>query len=175
MTSTHRHRQFGVLAAACLWWLALVDGRTSRRPAKLPPSRGVPAPPQSISEPYGPLAGCSPTAGPAVPLSPDPLVRYRWDASWNLTDLQVYTTSTAAAWVSNPAHAFEGASSLTTGRPNITVVAAGSLRIDFGRERAAWMELTAPDLGDQAAYVTAAISEYNQPWDNRAKVRQLTP
>jgi len=102
-------------------------------------------------------------------------VRYRWNAAYNITSLQSYTTDTANAWQATPASAFHGLPSLTEGKgANITVVAAGVLRVDFGVERAAWLELTAPDLGSQASSVTAAISEYNKPWDNRCKVRPLT-
>jgi hypothetical protein len=54
---------------------------------------------------------------------------------------------------------------------NITVLAKGSLMIDFGTERAAWFEFRADLSPDQLKYVRASISEYNEPWPGKT----LTP
>jgi hypothetical protein len=35
----------------------------------------------------------------------------------------------------------------------VTVNGEGVLRLDFGREHAAWFEFESPDLGDQARFV----------------------
>ena len=129
-----------------------------------------------ITEPYPPLTGCDPTGGAAVPQSPDPLVRYQWGAGYNLTGLQTYTSADIFAWTATPTTAFGNLATLgTVDAKNVVVRAAGALRLDFGCERAAWFEFRSPDLSnDQLPFVSGAISEYNEPWQVRAKVVPVT-
>ena len=106
-----------------------------------------------------------------MPASPDPLVTTTWSAATNLTSLQSYTTTKVTTWVATPPSAFTGLESLATGKPAITISGAGELRLDFGFEHAAWIEIESPDLGDMpAGSVKAAISEYNEPWQVRGHV-----
>ena len=60
----------------------------------------------------------------------------------------------------------------------MTVVAKGTLRLDFAVEHAAWFEFESPDLaaavsistaaGGGTSLPSAAISEYNEPWQVRS-------
>ena len=71
-----------------------------------------------------------------------------------------------------PPDAFIGADSLTSDEPNVTVVGAGYLMLDFGVERAAWLEFESKDLLEnpaQESAVQASISEYNFPWDGKTE------
>lgn len=58
---------------------------------------------------------------------------------------------------------------MATKNTNITVRGAGTLRLDFGREHAAWFEFESPDLGSQAGALRASISEYNEPWPGKTQ------
>ena len=129
------------------------------------------APP--ITEPY-PMINLSFNTGSSVPASPDPLVSYEWPAGYNVTGLQVYEITRAANISAMPESAFTGLGTLTSALPHVTFESAGALRLDFGREHAAWFEFTSADLGGGAPSVQAAISEYNEPWQVRAKLRPVT-
>ena len=111
-----------------------------------------------ISEPY-PYVTSGDFSGPAVPLSPDPLVAYRWPAPKADDGLEIYLQK-AASVVSDTAASFENLESLTSDHPEVTVKGSGSIRMDFGREHAAWLEFDSPDL---AGSVEMSISEYNEP------------
>ena len=119
----------------------------------------------TLEEPYPPLHGNDPHGLPAVPSSPDPLVATTWRAATNITGLQIYTVSATDRWVATPASSFSGLNSLKLGKANFTVHGPGSLRLDFGREHAAWFEFTSPDM--PTGMVKASISEYNQPWPGK--------
>jgi hypothetical protein len=120
-------------------------------------------------EPYPLLNGNDPSGSPPVVASPDPLVAMTWDAATNITGLQRYAV-TKPTWLAKPTSSFRGLESLSTGKANITVTGAGSLRLDFGREHAAWLEFESPDLGAQAGSVRASISEYNEPWPGKTQI-----
>jgi hypothetical protein len=111
-----------------------------------------------VPEPYPKLAGGS-FSGPAVPESPDPLVAYRWPAPKASDGLQIYTLKPVALQSDAP-KAFSHLDSLTGEHPNVTVNGTGSIRMDFGRENAGWLEFDSPDLDGQ---VEMSISEYNEP------------
>ena len=129
----------------------------------------------TITEPFPLLHGDNRAGAPTEPASPDPLVRTTWPATGiNLTALQRYETYVPVKWVADPPSAFFGLETLSTGKPNITVNSKGTLRLDWGVEHPAWMEFTSPDLGDQAISCSAAISEYNEPWQVKAKVKPVT-
>lgn len=97
---------------------------------------------------------------PAIPESPDPLIRYRWMETHANDKLQVYYLRPVAVRTDTP-DAFEGLESLTSETPKLVVKAPGSIRMDFGVESAAWLQFDSPDLGNSK--VTLSISEYNQP------------
>eukprot|EP01048_Picozoa_sp_COSAG05_P007789 COSAG05_NODE_561_length_8675_cov_3.694846_12_plen_521_part_00 len=122
-----------------------------------------------LVEPYPALHGDDAHGAPAVPASPDPLVRTTWSAATNITGLQIYNLTTPVAWLASPPSAFTGLESLASGQPQITVNGSGSLRLDFGREHAAWFEFESADLGAQSGAVRASISEYNEPWPGKTQ------
>jgi len=117
-----------------------------------------------ITEPY-PYVSTGSFTGPAVPESPDPLVAYRWPKPKATDGLEIYLLKPSAV-SSDTAASFDNLGSLTTDHPNVTVNGAGSIRMDFGRESAAWLEFDSPDCpGD----VEMSISEYNQPGPGKTK------
>ena len=102
-------------------------------------------------------------SGPAAPPSPDPLVRYQWDASANTTELQLYDVLpvSAALLPGTPASAFAGLASLATASPRVTASGAGAFQVDFATESAAWVELDSPDISDaDAALLVLGFSEW---------------
>jgi hypothetical protein len=98
-------------------------------------------------------------SGPAVPLSPDPLVAYRWPNPQAGDGLQIYTLKPTLV-TADTNSSFENLQSLTSTNPNVTVQGLGSIQMDFGQENAAWLEFDSPDL---TGSVEMSISEYNQP------------
>ncbi len=111
-----------------------------------------------ITQPY-PYVTTGGMTGPAVPESPDPLVAYRW-ANPKATDgFEIYLLKPTAVFTVTPG-SFTNANSLTGAVPNVTVNGTGSLRLDFGRENAAWLEFDSPDL---IGNVEMSIGEANQP------------
>ena len=94
--------------------------------------------PPPLVEPYPLLHGNDPSGNPAVAASPDPLVATTWSSGTNITGLQRFVLDRPEAWLPDPPAAFAGADGASSGKMNITVSAAGSLRLDFGREHAAW-------------------------------------
>lgn len=104
-------------------------------------------PSPAITEPYPPLSHDNPTGNPAVPESPDPLVRMTWDAAANKTNLQVYTVPVPTVWTPTPAASFSNLGSLSSSRPKVTVNAPGALRLDFAVEHPGWFEFESPNLG----------------------------
>ena len=98
-------------------------------------------------EPWLPLHGGAFT-GPPVPLSPDPLVRYVWDASADVTQLQVFNVTGIAAELlpPTPTASFEGWDSLASPAPHVRVSGPGAVAVDFGVELPGWLELDSPDL-----------------------------
>ncbi len=119
--------------------------------------------------PYQPLHGGGFT-GPAVPLSPDPLVRYQWPDQHTTNDLQYYLLRPVSVFTDEPG-AFDGLKSASKRHCNITVRGTGSLRFDFGVESAAWLEFDSPDLNldvpDKSGAVEMGISEFTAPaWEN---------
>jgi hypothetical protein len=113
-----------------------------------------------IPEPYPYVSGGS-FSGPAVPLSPDPLVSYRWPNPTADDGLEIYLRKPVVVEADN-AGSFTNLQSLTSDNPNVTVNGVGSIRMDFGVENAAWLEFDSPDL-PSSAQVEMSISEYNQP------------
>lgn len=118
-----------------------------------------------IEQPYPYLHGGAFT-GKAVPASPDPLIRYRWDNPKASDNFQVFSMPPKSV-VGAPASAFSGLKSLTRPTTNVLVKGEGSIRIDFGVEVPAWIEFDSPDCpGD----VEMSISEYNEPGIDKTRV-----
>jgi hypothetical protein len=111
-----------------------------------------------ITERY-PYVSTGSFAGPAEPLSPDPLVAYRWPSPKAADGLEIYLQKPSAV-SSDTGASFDNLSSLTADNPNVTVKGIGSIRIDFGRESAAWLEFDSPDC---PGGIEMSVSEYNQP------------
>ena len=129
--------------------------------------------PNPAIEPWAYLNGGA-FSGPAVPLSPDPLVAYRWSAGSNNTaDLQCYDVlpATVALTAGTPASSFAGLASLTTASPSVIVSGAGGFVVDFAVEGAAWVEVdvlaaSAPSPAD-LALVRMGLSEWAEPLQNK--------
>ena len=119
-------------------------------------------------EPYPYLHHCNATALPSRPLSPDPLVRYRWDGDGcdgstdvgngghgiDYKEVQIYA-SPPESWGSDPPDAFrvtkakarKSESRHVDGmHVNVEIWAPGTLTLDFGVERAGWFEFDSDDL-----------------------------
>lgn len=111
-----------------------------------------------IREPYPPLHGGEST-GKATPNSPDPLVAYHWSHPVASDGLQIYTLAPMNASTDSP-RSFAGLKSMRSGKCDVIVTGAGSIRLDFGVESAAWLEFDSPDLTGK---VEMSISEYNKP------------
>jgi alpha-L-rhamnosidase len=127
-------------------------------------TNGTPATPIFGSSPMGepyPYVVSGGLTGPKVPLSPDPLVAYRWANPQASDNLQIYLQQPKSVTVDNNS-SFTNLQSLLTTHPNVTVEGLGSIQMDFGQENAAWIEFDSPDLPSTNA-VTMSISEYNQP------------
>ncbi|HSY20301.1 MAG TPA: alpha-L-rhamnosidase C-terminal domain-containing protein [Candidatus Acidoferrales bacterium] len=128
------------------------------------------------AEPY-PYVSAGSFSGPAVPLSPDPLVAYRWAAPQATNGLEMYLLKPVLV-TADANNSFANLQSLTGNAPNVTVNGTGSIQMDFGREDAAWLEIDSPDLPDTNA-VTMSISEYDQPeitmYGSAHNVKTLVP
>ncbi len=111
-----------------------------------------------MAEPY-PYVSSGAFSGPAVPLSPDPLVAYRWPSPQASDGLQIYTLKPIMV-TADTNSSFANLQSLTGNSPDVTVQGAGTIQMDFGQENAAWLEFDSPD---RAGSVQMSIGEYNEP------------
>jgi len=111
-----------------------------------------------IPEPY-PYVSSGTFSGPVAPLSPDPLVTYRWANPHATNGLEIYLQKPMIV-TADTNGSFDNLQSLTGNNPNVTIKGAGSIQMDFGGESAAWLEFDSPDL---TGTVEMSISEYNQP------------
>jgi len=110
------------------------------------------------AQPY-PYVSTGSFSGPAVPASPDPLVRCRWPKPQASDGLEIYLLRPERVVADRP-KSFTGLESLLSTNPAVTVSGPGTIRVDFGRENAGWFEIDSPDCpGD----LRLSISEYNQP------------
>lgn len=112
-----------------------------------------------IPEPYPSLHEGSFSA-PPVPLSPDPLVAYRWRHPSASDGLQAYVLRPLAVSTRTP-KSFADLKSVTTSRCNITVKGVGDIRVDFGTESAAWIEFDSPDFN--GGTIKMGVSEFKAP------------
>ena len=111
-----------------------------------------------IAEPYQPVHGGGFT-GPAVALSPDPMVRYRWRHPQATSTLQYYLLRPVSVSTPTPS-AFSGIKSVCTNACDVTVKGTGSIRFDFGTESAGWLEFDSPNLTGK---IEMGVSEFNAP------------
>lgn len=111
-----------------------------------------------IIEPY-PYVSSGSFNGTTVAQSPDPLVSYRWSNPKANDGLEIYLQKPKSVSVDLTA-SFDNLKTLTGNSPKVTVKGTGSIRVDFGRVSAAWLEFDSPDL---AGSVEMSISEYNEP------------
>ena len=115
-------------------------------------------------QPWPPLSGGD-FSGPPVPLSPDPLVRYVFNASTSVDSLYVFNVFPVSAFLleGTPSASFNGWESLSSpAETNVVVSGAGGVGVDFGTELPAWLEFDSPDLSDaDAARLLLATGEYN--------------
>ncbi len=109
-------------------------------------------------QPLQPLHGGA-FSGPPVPLSPDPLVRYRWRRTGPDRALQYYMLRPVRVETPTP-KSFRGLQTSLGRHCNITVRGTGSIRFDFGVESAAWLEFESPDFHGR---VDMGISEFDAP------------
>ena len=98
-----------------------------------------------INEPYAYVSGGS-LRGEAVPWSPDPLVRYVWDNPQAEDSLQIFVMQPCQAEAISGAEHFEGLQTATGSKCHIRVNGPGVIRLDFGTELPAWLEIDSPDL-----------------------------
>ena len=126
--------------------------------------------PSPIAEPY-PYVSTGSFSGPAVPASPDPLVRYRWPNPKASDGLEIYLLRPESA-TCDPTSSFANVNSLLTPTPNVTVSGTGTIRVDFGRENAGWFEIDSPDC---PGGIQMSISEYNEPEYTNIGDKTITP
>ena len=121
-----------------------------------------------LSEPWPALHDFDPAGAPAVDESPDPLVRYTWSGGVNASELQFTVETRAADVLAEPPSAFRGLETLTDehASANVSIVGAGWIRLDFGVERPAWLELNTSGLDGSlaASSLLGAVSEYDEPF-----------
>ena len=97
-------------------------------------------------------------AGEPVAASPDPMVSYRWDNPSAASKLQAYVMLPVKA-EDLTGHSFAGLETVGRETCAVRVTGPGTLRIDFGVELPAWLEIDSPDLSGE---VTFGVSEYNE-------------
>ena len=121
----------------------------------------------SAPEPYATLSGGDFT-GPEVALSPDPLVQYQWPSGKQQRNLQVFSVRPVNVTVVQGA--CTTSASLVHGNGtavlHATADSAAMLRLDFGVELPAWLELDAVFPAPSSATLTLGIGEYDAPWQS---------
>jgi hypothetical protein len=91
------------------------------------------------------------------PFSPDPLFGYLWKDPKATDELEIYYLYPVTHKVSvKPSFDMSRFSK----EKQIIVQGTGSIRFDFGRTSAGWLEFESDDLADS---ITMSISEYNEP------------
>jgi alpha-L-rhamnosidase len=123
-----------------------------------------------IAEPY-PYVSSGSFSGSAVPLSPDPLVAYRWPNPQATDGLQIYLQKPVTV-TADTNSSFANLQSLTGNNPDVTVNGTGSIQMDFGRENAAWLEFDSTDL---TGTVEMSIGEYNEPEEVQSVPKTAVP
>jgi len=102
-------------------------------------------------------------SGPAVPLSPDPLVSYRWSSNVDTISLQIYDMLPVSAALTDgtPLTSFSNLESLLTSTPSVIVSGEGGFVADIATESASWIEIDSPDIKDiDTALLLLGFSEW---------------
>ena len=113
-----------------------------------------------IDEPYAYVSGGA-MSGEAVPESPDPLVRYVWDNPRAEDSLQIFIMLPCQAEAISGAEHFEGLQTATGDKCHIQVNGPGVIRLDFGTELPAWLEIDSPDLNGNVELGCSEHREYS--------------
>ena len=98
-----------------------------------------------IQEPYEYISGGS-LMGANVQDSPDPLVRYVWDNPKATDPYQIFVMLPQKAEAMENEASFDGLKSVKKEKCRIRVKGTGTIRLDFGTELPAWIEIDSPDL-----------------------------
>jgi alpha-L-rhamnosidase len=118
-------------------------------------------------------------SGPAVPLSPDPLVRYQWSSTLeDRVSLQVYDLLPVAAVLTadTPSTSFSNLDSLMTINASVTVSGPGGFVVDIATESAAWVEIDSPDIKDaDASLLVLGFSEWTADGLGGYPLKSATP
>lgn len=124
---------------------------------------------KKLKEPVAPLAGGKAAAIAATLSSPDPHQSFGFDATWNhqpsaLGIEKVTRALHVQAW---PPEAFDGLQSLVMhdSTTEVLVHSPGWIRLDFGVERAGWVELETAGLSGTAreTMLNGAVGETDSP------------
>jgi hypothetical protein len=98
-----------------------------------------------IAEPYGYVQDGT-FSGPAAADSPDPLAAFRGNNTPSASNNpEIYLRKPVSISADTPA-SFGNLSSLPGTSPNVTISGTGSIRMNFGIENAAWLELDSKDV-----------------------------
>ncbi|MCR4920997.1 MAG: hypothetical protein K5945_04725 [Bacteroidaceae bacterium] len=111
-----------------------------------------------IEEPYAYVSGGAMT-GKRVAASPDPLVAYEWHSPKATDRYQIFVALPREAEVMDHPESFRGVESATKERCRIRVTGPGAIRLDFGTELPAWIEIDSPDLNGD---VELGFSEHRE-------------
>ena len=113
-----------------------------------------------IEEPYPYVSGGA-MKGPQVEASPDPLVGYVWDAPKATDHYQIFVVLPQMAEVMENIGSFKGVESATQETCYIRVTGTGVIRLDFGTELPAWIEIDSPDLAGDIELGCSEHREYS--------------
>jgi alpha-L-rhamnosidase len=126
-------------------------------------------------EPYEHLNNVCADCNPQVEQSPDPLVSMTWNAGDS--KLQMYRVFHPKDYKVHPSNVvIPGIDSLLSDNKDtsvpLTITQSCSIMLDWGVERAAWLELTSPDdlspnSSSTHVKVQAALSEFNIPYPGK--------
>ena len=114
----------------------------------------------SAPQPYPYVNGGRVDPAAAGEWSVDPLAAYVWDAPERNAKLQVYVSQPKSAEALVNSGSFKGLETISTDKCNVHVTGPGMLRIDFGVELPAWLEIDSPDLSGN---IMCGIYEYAAP------------
>ncbi len=112
-----------------------------------------------ISEPYEYVHGGR-LADTGQGFSPDPMLAYIWDNPTCNDLLQAYVMLPVRVEAMSGQKNFSGLATGNREQCNIHIKGTGVLRLDFGVELPAWLEIDSPDLSGE---IEMGVSEYNVP------------
>lgn len=130
----------------------------------------------SAPEPYPYLNGGAFTGGD-VPGATDPLAQYQWtDPEIDPRVLQLYNLRpSAAVQTDGSSSSFENVDSLLTKSPNMTINGLGTVRLDFGLENPAWLELDIVGPPGVETCLMLGIGEMDEVYQWGHRVKSMPP